>query len=199
MQDGSDAVSDWPLLNALLNTASGATWVSIHHGGGVGMGYSQHAGVVIVCDGSEAAGKRIRARAVERPRHRRHAPRRCRLRDRHRLRPRAGPEFADDRVTLEQIPGISRGPAGPADAAADLRETRRSALVGAGSQPHRRVCLVGGQDHRQAAMRRTASIPDSACWRRPAYRRNSSNSCSAICCSRTPREWAMRCRMPWCV
>jgi len=59
MADGSDAVSDWPLLNALLNTASGATWVSIHHGGGVGMGYSQHAGVVIVCDGSAAAAKRI--------------------------------------------------------------------------------------------------------------------------------------------
>jgi len=60
MKDGSDAVSDWPLLNALLNTASGATWVSIHHGGGVGMGYSQHAGLVIVCDGSDAAAKRIR-------------------------------------------------------------------------------------------------------------------------------------------
>jgi urocanate hydratase len=59
MQDGSDAVSDWPLLNALLNTASGATWVSIHHGGGVGMGFSQHAGVVIVCDGTPAAAKRI--------------------------------------------------------------------------------------------------------------------------------------------
>ncbi|HEY1328773.1 MAG TPA: urocanate hydratase [Casimicrobiaceae bacterium] len=59
MIDGSDAVSDWPLLNALLNTASGATWVSIHHGGGVGMGYSQHAGVVIVCDGTDAAAKRI--------------------------------------------------------------------------------------------------------------------------------------------
>lgn len=59
MRDGSDAVSDWPLLNALLNTASGATWVSFHHGGGVGMGYSQHAGLVIVCDGSEAADKRI--------------------------------------------------------------------------------------------------------------------------------------------
>ena len=52
MKDGSDAVSDWPLLNALLNTAGGATWVSLHHGGGVGMGYSQHAGVVIVCDGT---------------------------------------------------------------------------------------------------------------------------------------------------
>jgi urocanate hydratase len=59
MRDGSDAVADWPLLNALLNTASGATWVSIHHGGGVGMGYSQHAGVVIVCDGTPAAAKRI--------------------------------------------------------------------------------------------------------------------------------------------
>ena len=59
MRDGSDAVSDWPLLNALLNTASGATWVSLHHGGGVGMGFSQHSGMVIVCDGTEAAAKRI--------------------------------------------------------------------------------------------------------------------------------------------
>lgn len=59
MQDGSDAVSDWPLLNALLNTAGGATWVSLHHGGGVGMGYSQHSGVVIVCDGTDAAARRI--------------------------------------------------------------------------------------------------------------------------------------------
>ena len=59
MKDGTDAVSDWPLLNALLNTASGATWVSLHHGGGVGMGFSQHSGMVIVCDGSDAAAKRI--------------------------------------------------------------------------------------------------------------------------------------------
>jgi urocanate hydratase len=59
MQDGSDAVSDWPMLNALLNCASGATWVSLHHGGGVGIGYSQHAGMVIVCDGTEAAARRI--------------------------------------------------------------------------------------------------------------------------------------------
>ena len=59
MRDGSDAVSDWPLLNALLSTASGATWVSIHHGGGVGMGYAQHSGLVIVCDGSEEADRRI--------------------------------------------------------------------------------------------------------------------------------------------
>ncbi|MDE3073503.1 MAG: urocanate hydratase [Pseudomonadota bacterium] len=59
MKDGSDAVSDWPLLNAMLNVAGGATWVSLHHGGGVGMGYSQHSGVVIVCDGSAEADKRI--------------------------------------------------------------------------------------------------------------------------------------------
>ena len=59
MKDGSDVVSDWPLLNALLNTASGATWVSLHHGGGVGMGYSQHAGMVIVADGSDDAARRL--------------------------------------------------------------------------------------------------------------------------------------------
>ncbi|WP_374651891.1 urocanate hydratase [Dongia sp.] len=60
MKDGSDAVSDWPLLNALLNTASGATWVSLHHGGGVGMGFSQHSGMVVLCDGSAEADKRLR-------------------------------------------------------------------------------------------------------------------------------------------
>ncbi|MFZ1614986.1 MAG: hypothetical protein WAT51_12480, partial [Holophaga sp.] len=59
MMDGTDAVSDWPLLNAMLNVAGGATWVSLHHGGGVGMGYSQHSGVVIVADGTEEAAKRL--------------------------------------------------------------------------------------------------------------------------------------------
>ena len=59
MRDGSDAVSDWPLLNALLNCASGATWVSLHHGGGVGMGFSQHAGMVIVADGTPEAARRL--------------------------------------------------------------------------------------------------------------------------------------------
>jgi urocanate hydratase len=59
MLDGSDAVSDWPLLNALLNTASGATWVSLHHGGGVGMGFSQHAGMVVVADGTAEAARRL--------------------------------------------------------------------------------------------------------------------------------------------
>ena len=60
MLDGSDAVSDWPILNALLNSACGATWVSFHHGGGVGMGYSQHAGIALVADGSPDASEKIR-------------------------------------------------------------------------------------------------------------------------------------------
>jgi urocanate hydratase len=59
MRDGSDAVADWPILNALVNTASGASWVSVHHGGGVGMGYSIHAGMVVVADGTEAAARRL--------------------------------------------------------------------------------------------------------------------------------------------
>src|SRR5690606_27928312 len=59
MRDGSDAVSDWPILNALLNTASGATWVSVHHGGGVGMGFSQHAGFVVVVDGSDETATKL--------------------------------------------------------------------------------------------------------------------------------------------
>ncbi len=60
MMDGSDAIADWPILNALLNTAGGASWVSVHHGGGVGMGYSIHAGMVIVADGSDDAQKRLK-------------------------------------------------------------------------------------------------------------------------------------------
>ena len=60
MLDGSDAVADWPVLNALVNTAGGASWVSLHHGGGVGMGYSIHAGMVIVADGTEQAAARLR-------------------------------------------------------------------------------------------------------------------------------------------
>ena len=60
MKDGSDAVSDWPLLNAMLNVAGGATWVSLNHGGGVGMGFSQHSGMVTCCDGTEDADRRIK-------------------------------------------------------------------------------------------------------------------------------------------
>jgi urocanate hydratase len=59
MKDGSDAIADWPILNALLNTASGATWVSVHHGGGVGIGYSLHAGMVVVADGTPEAAARL--------------------------------------------------------------------------------------------------------------------------------------------
>ncbi len=59
MRDGSDAIADWPLLNALVNTAAGATWVSIHNGGGVGIGYSQHAGMVVVADGTAEADRRL--------------------------------------------------------------------------------------------------------------------------------------------
>ena len=59
MRDGSDAISDWPILNALINAVCGATWVSFHHGGGVGIGYSQHAGQVIVADGTDAAARRL--------------------------------------------------------------------------------------------------------------------------------------------
>ena len=95
MLDGSDAVSDWPLLNALLNTASGATWVSIHHGGGVGMGFSQHAGVVIVCDGTPAAARRIERVLWNDPATGVHASCRRRLRHRAAVRARALAQAAD--------------------------------------------------------------------------------------------------------
>ena len=90
MNDGSDAVADWPILNALLNAVAGATWVSVHHGGGVGIGYSIHAGMVVVADGTPEAARPPRARAHHRPRHGRHAPRRRRLRERDRRRARRG-------------------------------------------------------------------------------------------------------------
>ena len=98
MQDGTDAVSDWPLLNALLNTAGGATWVSLHHGGGVGMGYSQHAGVVIVADGTDAAAKRLARVLFNDSGVRRDAPCRRGLRGGHSHRARAGPAPADGQV-----------------------------------------------------------------------------------------------------
>ncbi len=110
MQDGSDAVSDWPLLNALLNTASGATWVSLHHGGGVGMGYSQHAGVVIVCDGTPGGRQAHRAGAVERSGDRGHAPRGRRLPDRDRVCAREGAEPALPRRALKARAGACQCP-----------------------------------------------------------------------------------------
>ena len=86
MKDGSDAVSDWPLLNALVNTASGATWVSLHHGGGVGMGFSQHSGVVICADGTPEAAKRLERVLWNDPASGVWRQRRCRLRGRAGLR-----------------------------------------------------------------------------------------------------------------
>ncbi len=79
MRDGTDAVSDWPILNALVNTAGGATWVSFHHGGGVGIGYSQHAGMVIVADGTPEAARRLERVLNRRPRDGRRPSCGCRL------------------------------------------------------------------------------------------------------------------------
>ena len=89
MKDGSDAIADWPILNALVNTAAGASWVSFHHGGGVGMGMSLHAGMVVVADGTPEAARAPRARAHERSRHGRAAARGRGLRGRVELRARA--------------------------------------------------------------------------------------------------------------
>ena len=170
MKDGSDAVSDWPLLNALLNTAGGATWVSLHHGGGVGMGYSQHAGVVIVCDGTDAAARRIERVLWNDPGTgvMRHAD--AGYDERRGLRPRAGPEPADARrpsrscvdalvpgaLTLDDLQAhpraaVSRSRLDPAALAGDRRQRRG----GAGAPP-------------PATRRSTASTPASASW--PATR-----------------------------
>ncbi len=89
MADGSDAIADWPLLNALVNTASGASWVSIHHGGGVGIGRSIHAGQVSVADGTELAAQKLARVLTQRPGHGRHPARRRRLRRGRRRRRRA--------------------------------------------------------------------------------------------------------------
>ena len=79
MQDGSDAIADWPILNALVNTAAGATWVSVHHGGGVGIGNSIHAGMVVVADGTDDAAERLERVLTADPGHRRPSACRCGL------------------------------------------------------------------------------------------------------------------------
>ena len=89
MRDGSDAIADWPLLNALLNTAAGASWVSIHNGGGVGIGYSQHAGMVVVADGTDEAERRLERVLTTDPGLGVHPPCGRRLRGSHPLRQRA--------------------------------------------------------------------------------------------------------------
>ena len=98
MADGTDAVADWPLLNALVNTAAGATWVSIHHGGGVGIGYSQHAGMVVVADGTELAARKLERVLTTRSRDGRRPPRRRGLRAGDRGRPRARRPDPDARL-----------------------------------------------------------------------------------------------------
>ena len=201
MRDGSDAVSDWPLLNALLNTASGATWVSIHHGGGVGMGYSQHAGVVIVCDGTEAAARRLRRVLWNDPASgvMRHAD--AGYQTRHRLRARARSRSADDRAAVAHVSTeleVRAGSLDAAPAAADLRGAGGAAPGRSRPRAHRRGRADRWTRSWRRAKRPTASTRDSACLPRPVSPMTSSRSCSAICCYRTPRASATRSRMRWC-
>jgi urocanate hydratase len=184
MRDGSDAVSDWPLLNALLNTASGATWVSIHHGGGVGMGFSQHAGVVIVCDGSEAAARRIARVLWNDPATgvMRHADAGYEIAIE--CARAAGTEPADDRARLSPC----RRPWRSGPARLSLANLRRIY-----EQPLRCVSTAGRRS--RASPRRlrwstpssppatppTASTPASDCWPKRASRPSNWRCCSAIC------------------
>ena len=151
MRDGSDAIADWPLLNALVNTAAGATWVSIHHGGGVGIGYSQHAGMVVRRRRHGARGPQARARADDRPGHGRHPPRRRRLRARDRGRPRARRPHPDARRDLDRparrpvagAPGVASSSTGSGIVTiwrTDDRATGRNATQAADRpDPDRRV------------------------------------------------------------
>ena len=127
MRDGSDAIADWPILNALLNTACGATWVSVHHGGGVGIGYSIHAGMVVVADGTPDAAPAPRARPDGRSRDGRHAARRRRLPGGDRRGARAGSRPAVARAANPREPAVTGdGEPHPAGAARGRRRRRRS-------------------------------------------------------------------------
>ena len=114
MADGSDAIADWPLLNALVNTSSGATWVSIHHGGGVGIGRSIHAGMVCLADGTDLAAEKLSRVLVDRPRHGRHPPRRRRLRASGRGGRRAGRADPDAGGRMTDPQDRHRRPSRPA-------------------------------------------------------------------------------------
>ena len=103
MKDGSDAIADWPILNALVNTASGASWVSFHHGGGVGIGYSLHAGMVVVADGTDDAARRLERVLTSDPGMGVDSPRRRRLRRGDRVRPRQGRRRAARRLSGSAI------------------------------------------------------------------------------------------------
>ena len=104
MRDGSDAIADWPILNALLNAVSGASWVSVHHGGGVGIGLSIHAGMVIVADGTAAMGRRLERVLTVDPGHGRRPPRRRRLPRSDRLREEERHQDPDDEVSRRRRP-----------------------------------------------------------------------------------------------
>ena len=206
MRDGSDAIADWAFLNALVNSAAGATWVSVHHGGGVGMGYSQHAGMVVVADGTDAAARAPRARAHDRSRHGRHAPRRRRLsRGDRRSRRRTG---RASRAAM--ISAMSRSRRRQHRRADHVQRRRRSASCATLSVVDRdgRVAFAGPSAElpTRAAGRRRRSTPAGA-WSRPgsSIRTRTSSSpararTSSICArraratSRSSRLAAASCR-----
>ena len=138
MADESDAIADWPLLNALVNTSSGASWVSIHHGGGVGIGRSIHAGMVCVADGTDARGREARARADRRPGHGRHPARRRGLRPGGRGRGGARRAHPDAGMSVPRDRHRRRSGAARAGARGDAaRSSRSPAVQAADRRPHR--------------------------------------------------------------
>ena len=184
-------MSDWPLLNALLNTAGGATWVSIHHGGGVGMGYSQHAGVVIVCDGTEAAGRRMKRVLWNDPGTgvMRHADAGypiaidCAREQGLDLPMIAGPNKVGRTLVTEAVE-LRAGHLTLAAPAADFPRSRGAVARPGRPRPHRRRGGSGRQDRRRPAMPLTASTPASVCWHKPAFRTISSRCCRETSCCR---------------
>ena len=146
MLDGSDAIADWPILNALLNTAAGATWVSVHHGGGVGIGNSIHAGMVVVADGTDDGGRAARARAHRRPGHRRACATPTRA-TRRRSRPRASTGSTCRRALP---PGDERGRRSPARGARLLVRDLAQVVTPAGAAAPLRGAALGEVDvHRR--------------------------------------------------
>ena len=172
MKDGSDAIADWAILNALVNTAAGASWVSFHHGGGVGMGMSLHAGMVVVADGTPEAARAARARAHERSGHGRHPPRRRGVRRGHRLRrearrARSSPSCESERITADR----DAPPVGVAEVervrglGLDRDARERHAVAGRGvveRERQRAPCCRGGTPGSPAAARSSISTAPPA-------------------------------------
>ena len=198
MKDGSDAIADWPILNALLNTAAGAHWVSFHHGGGVGIGYSLHAGMVVVADGSEDAARAPGLRADDRLRDGRRPPRRCRLRDRDRNRRREGHRLAalivrarDDRHVRRRHGAKAASLSTIWDASTMARSWSRTA----------RVAAVGQREQIEAALA-VAKSKNSICATAWSFRASSTRtrirSSPAIASRILPRGCAARGRRSGC-